>query len=190
MTTSKLIGALSFAFAALAVPAKADLVFAGGLFNSFPGDIVDRAVALESQFHTGPLTFLGRYVHDPTTGAVTFVPGAISDPLQLSYIPVTPGGGLVSWDFAGTGFQNRFAVTLFFGDDFAFDVAFRVARDEFINSFGSQPLPGSPVDFFGTPSSVPDAGSTALLLATAMAGVGLIRRVAWLRLDAARLFSE
>ncbi len=82
----------------------------------------------------------------------------------------------MSWDLTGTGFQIRWAVTLFSGSDFDFDAAFRVTADELLNSRGPQPLPGSPVDFFGTPSNVPDAGSTGLLLASAVAGLRIMRR--------------
>ncbi len=173
-----LIGALILALAGFTSLAQAHLIDAGALFLPPGSELEDpaaRAVALESQFHTGPLTFLGRYVHD-RTGAVTFVPGAISDPSQLSFTPTGRLTGLLSWDLSATGFQTTFVVTLFFGNDFAFNEAFRVTRDEFLNSLGPQPIFGTPIDFFGKPSGVFDGGSTALLLASAVAGLGLMRR--------------
>jgi hypothetical protein len=182
LKTLKLIAIITVALAGFGSPAKAHLIDARPLTSFFPGedlsDPVAEAAALDRQFDTGPLTFLGRYLHDPTTGAVTFVPGAISNPSQLNFTPTGLFTGLLSWNLTGTGFQNRFVVTLVSGDDFAFDVAARVTRDEFVNSRGPQPFGGTPSDFFGSSSNVPEAASTGLLLASTLAGLEVMRRFA------------
>ncbi|MBA3385038.1 MAG: hypothetical protein H0T95_00165 [Chthoniobacterales bacterium] len=178
MKRLKFFAAIAVVLAGSTSAVKAHLVDAGGLFSPPGSQLLDpavRAAALESQFHTGPLTFLGRYVHD-RTGAVTFVPGAISDPSKLSFTHTEFLTGLLSWDLAGTGFQNKWGVTLFSGDDYAFNEAYRVTRDEFLNSLGPQLMFGTPIDIFGTASGVPEAGSTALLLGITGVGFGLLRR--------------
>ncbi len=172
-----LVAAVTIAVAGFTSSLKANLQDVGALILPPGTDLLDpaaRAAGLDSQFDTGPLTLLGRYVID-RTGAVTFVPGAITDPSQLSFTLTDRFTGLLSWDFTGTGFRGAFVVTLLFGNDFAFDEAFRVTPDQFVNSRGPQLIFGTPIDFFGSPTSVSDAGDTALLLGTAVAGLALTR---------------
>ncbi len=162
-----------------AICAEANLVDAG-IISPNSDDPAGLAAALQIQYHTGALMFLGGYVNDFSTGEYVFVPGAITSSSQISYLP---GSANVSWDLAGTNFRNRFVVAQFFGDDFAFDEAYRVTPDEFGNSFGPQPSGqaiGGPsttfIYFFGMRANVPETGGTWLLLASGLASLQLLRR--------------
>ncbi len=167
----------------LTTGARADLVFAGIVGPS--SDPAEQAAILENHFNTGPLVFLGLYQRNDATGAVTFVTGAIADMSQISFSPAGAHDGLVSWDLTGTDFRMSFVLAQVVGSDYNVAPAFSVTPDQEIRSFGLQPSQDAfvfggeylyQVSFFGSRSTVPDAGSTALLLAGAMASLPLLRR--------------
>ncbi len=175
----KSITALFVALAGVTTVAQANLIPLGPLIDFLPGEDphnpADEAAALNRQFHSGPLIYLGRIVFRSNGVSFDFIPGAIRDPSQLSF-RTSDGLGFFSWDLTGTGFQARFLIDNPYSFDFEEFYAAGVTPDEFLNSrgefiFGS----GTRITLFGNPITTPDWGSTALLLSTALLILGIGR---------------
>ena len=146
------------------------------------GSPTDEASFLETNFATGPLTYLAQFNETGAneSGAVDFLRGftAFNDG------PFT--NAFVSWDLTGTGFQLTYALVKggstggpngqetyalypVSSDEGLFPELFQTVQ---ANAGASTDI--SHITFFGT--AVPDSGTTVMLLGSALTGLGLLRR--------------
>lgn len=173
--------AIVFAVAGFGKSVQANLIYVGGLSSvsgqNF-GNAAVLAAALQTDLHTGPLIFLGQFYLDLTTHSTTFAPGMITDPSRFSFQESTNHqSSFISWDLTETGFQMAFVTDQRSESDFSFVGAERVTPDEFVNSLGTIQLHAMvPIIFFGRSNHVADRGSTALLFASVLAGLWLMRQ--------------
>jgi hypothetical protein len=187
MRMLKYLAATAIAVSGLASVASATLIDLGTRLLASPlGSPADEADFIESdQSLTFDLTYLNQFRY----GAGFLDDGAVDNGTHFTVAPTTDTPtAAIAWNLVGTGFELSYVFvkdgTLDMGAQhlyhlYGVDDLQALIGSGIVTTDGAKDI--SHITFFGVaangpPNGVPDGGATVMLLGTALAGLGALRR--------------